>query len=543
MYDTAASRIEKRLVATAAISASLAGAIGIAGVFGWAFDVAAFKYGPSGDATMKANTALGLIVSSAAVVLLAKGGRAFALAGRSSGGFVLALGFSTMVGHLFGVNLGIDEIFFRDAQSAIHPGRMALSTATGFSLLGGALLLVGRGPRATRVADGMALASGAQASIAILGHLYGVESLHRIEFFGSMAAHTAAAHFVLAVAVLFLAPGKGLLEPATRADGSGLLLRRLVPMAVLVPALAGWLNVMGRRHGLFGVEFGDALFVIACGSVSCVIIWRLAKTIGRAESEVGRLNAELETRVRERTAELAAANREMEAFSYSVSHDLRSPLRAISGLCHIVTADHAAEIPEPARRHLETVQSSATRMGRLIDDLLAFSRLGRQRVAMGPLDTREVVECALKDLEHEREKRQIELRVGELLPAAGDPALVLQVFANLLSNAIKFTRRRDRAIIEISSRCDGPEIVFSVRDNGAGFDTKYRSKLFGVFQRLHGADEFPGTGIGLSIVQRIVQKHGGRIWAESRLGEGATFHFSLPRQASVAASKPALSPE
>ena len=247
----------------------------------------------------------------------------------------------------------------------------------------------------------------------------------------------------------------------------------------------------------------------------------------RAEAEIRQLNAELEERVAKRTAELEAANRELEAFSYSVSHDLRAPLRAVNGFAGIVLEDFGPQLPEEGRRYLERIRNGGQRMGELIDDLLAFSRLGRQPMNRQTVDFAKIVRDALEELKPQQNGRQMELRISELPACNGDPVLVKQVWVNLLSNAIKYTRDRKPAVVETGGARENGETVYFVRDNGAGFDMRYADKLFGVFQRLHRADEFEGTGVGLAIVQRIIQRHGGRVWAEAEVNRGATFYFTL----------------
>lgn len=246
-----------------------------------------------------------------------------------------------------------------------------------------------------------------------------------------------------------------------------------------------------------------------------------------AEESLCQLNANLEQRVIQRTAQLEAANKDLESFSYSVSHDLRAPLRAISGFSRIVLEDHSAEMDADGLRYLQLVEKSALQMGQLIDDLLTFSRTGRQALNVQPVITADVVNAALDDLKTMQENRRVNISVGDLADCEADPSLLRQVWLNLLSNALKYTRNCDPAVITIGSRREGEMDVFFVRDNGAGFDMKYADKLFGVFQRLHLADDYEGTGVGLALVQRIVQRHGGRVWAEAKLNLGATFHFTL----------------
>jgi PAS domain S-box-containing protein len=249
----------------------------------------------------------------------------------------------------------------------------------------------------------------------------------------------------------------------------------------------------------------------------------------RAEEEIRKLNEDLERRVVERTAELEAANKELEAFSYTVSHDLRAPLRALDGFSRILEEDYGRTLDDDAKRVLAVIRENARKMGRLIDDLLAFSRVGRMDMQRSTIDMSALARSVWAELTAIEEASGISFSVQELPPADGDPVLVRQVLANLLSNALKFTSRVPRRIIEVgASQSDIGETTYYVRDNGAGFDMRYRDKLFGIFQRLHHPDEFPGTGVGLAIVHRIIVRHGGRVWADGAVNGGATFFFTIP---------------
>jgi hypothetical protein len=237
-------------------------------------------------------------------------------------------------------------------------------------------------------------------------------------------------------------------------------------------------------------------------------------------------NAVLEQRVRDRTEELETANSELEAFSYSVSHDLRAPLRHIEGFSNLLVSEYKDSVKGEALQLVNRINASSRRMGQLIDDLLQFSRLSKTPLAKQTVKISALVNEIVAELQNDHPGRKVTVKVGELPDAEGDPSLLKQVFVNLLSNAFKFTRGLD-AVIEVGYEDRAGEKTYYIRDNGVGFDMQYATRLFSVFQRLHSAEKFEGTGVGLSIVQRIVQRHGGRIWAEAEVNKGATFYFTL----------------
>ncbi len=241
-----------------------------------------------------------------------------------------------------------------------------------------------------------------------------------------------------------------------------------------------------------------------------------------------KLNEELEQRVKERTAELEFAKGEMESFSYSVSHDLKAPVRTIEGFSRMLMAEHADKLDAEVLQILQVITTNTDRMRHLIDDLLALSRLGRQTIKKSDVNLGNVTGQVFERLKSQEPGRNLQLMVNDLPTAYADYSLLYQVMMNLLGNAIKYTRDRGTALIEVGGRIEGNEKIFYVKDNGAGFDERFADKLFGPFQRLHLCAEYEGTGVGLAIVKRIIQRHGGRVWGEGKVNEGATFYFTLP---------------
>ena len=247
-----------------------------------------------------------------------------------------------------------------------------------------------------------------------------------------------------------------------------------------------------------------------------------------AERETLKLNSELEQRIHDRTAQLEIVNKELEAFSHSVSHDLRAPLRHINGFAEIIKEEYSDQLPEKARSYLNTIEDAAKKMNRLIDDLLNLSRTNRTELRKSTIKMKQVLDDAISEVAPLLENRKVDFKISELPEVIGDYNLLRMVWINLLDNAIKYTRPRKKAVIQIDCKKEKKEYIFCIRDNGVGFDMQYADKLFGVFQRLHAVDEFEGNGIGLSNVRRIISRHYGRTWAEAEVDKGAAFYFSLP---------------
>jgi signal transduction histidine kinase len=416
----------------------------------------------------------------------------------------------------------------------ILPGRMPTATAEVFLAFGLALLVIDLSVGRWRPAEFFSFAAALIALFAIIAYTFGSLSL-----FGSLAGRPLAFHTLLlmtafAFAILAARPRSGLMSLATSSTVAGLFVRRMQPAVVGIPVIAGWAVIEVQRAGFFSPGLTLSYYAVVLIVVFATMTWQIAASLHRidiqrrdAQQQVQALNAQLEQRVTDRTAQLERVNSELEAFSYSVSHDLRAPLRHIDGFAQMLSARNADKLDDTAKRHLAVICDGAQSMGRMIDDLLSLARLERQHVAREQTDLDAIVRRVIQDLQADIGSRTIEWTCDPLPAVDCDPGLMKLVFANLLSNAVKYTGKRDVARISISVQKSEDGAVFVVADNGAGFDQQYHDKLFGVFQRLHRADEFEGTGIGLATVRRIIHKHGGRIWAEAALDRGATFFFTL----------------
>jgi signal transduction histidine kinase len=419
-------------------------------------------------------------------------------------------------------------------MAGIIVGRMPTATAEVFLAFGLALILIDVAVKGWRPAEFLAFAGAVIALFAIVAYTFGSLSTYGVLGRRPLAFHTLLLMVVFAFGVLAARPRTGLMSLATSDSVAGLFVRRMQPAVIGIPVLAGWAVIELQRAGMFPPLLTVSYYAVALIVVFATITWQIAGSLRRidvqrqeAQEQVQRLNTELEQRVADRTAQLERVNNELEAFSYSISHDLRAPLRHIDGFAQMLERSHADKLDPTARRHISIICEGARNMGRMIDDLLGLARLDRQQIASQSTDLNAVARKVIRDLQRDIGTRVVEWTCDPLPSAECDHGLITLVFTNLLSNAVKYTGRRKVAKISISARQVQEETVFAVSDNGAGFDQQYHDKLFGVFQRLHRADEFEGTGVGLATVRRIIHKHGGRVWAEAELDRGATFYFTL----------------
>ncbi|MBI4655106.1 MAG: GHKL domain-containing protein [Elusimicrobia bacterium] len=530
------------------IEAILVFLTGLTVIIGWIFDIGVLKSLHPSWVTMKANTALCFMLLSSALFLrsftpleISRPEAAVAVP-KGQGGFLTgftanpaaikvkntlalsaaAISAASLFQYLAGVNLGIDEFLFRDQVliGTSHPGRMAPSTAVNFTLLGLALFFIDSARAKTKnLTEYFVIPAIIIAFIPFTGYVYGEPALYGIAKYTVMAFNTAAVFMILSFGILSVNTDGGIMKEISVDCAGARTARFLIPFLFFAPFAAGWLRMLGERRGLYSPGVSVTVMVLTIIIVSAAIVLFHAAQANRIDKQ--RIFAE---------KELKEKNQELDSFTYSVSHDLRIPLRAVDGFSRMLLEDHSQKLDGEGRELLNVVRENTRKMARLIDDLLDFSRMSRKELSKDKTDMEETARDVFEKLKSMEKERDMELKISGLKPACADGALLYQVFQNLISNAVKFSRNKPKTIIEIGCSEQDNEIIYFVKDNGAGFDMRYYGKLFNVFQRLHSEKEFEGTGIGLATVQKVIRRHNGRVWAESRLNEGSSFYFTLPKE-------------
>jgi signal transduction histidine kinase len=514
--------------------AVLVATIGVVVLLGWAGEDSTLKSVHATLVAMNPVTAAAFLLAAASLFLSANLSDS-SVARRFAGVLavtVVAIAALRLLGYV-GPDVGVDRLLFSDRLNAeAIPNRMAPNTAGAFLLSGFALLgLYLPSRRAAVASQVLSLFVLAIALVTLCGYAYHSASLVRVREFIPMALHTAFGFAILSGGILCARPRGALFRHLLSDETGSRMARKLLFAAIGIPFVLGWLRVRAESAGLFDSATGAALMAVTWIAILGAMVWWQARALNRAdatrtgnENRIAALNRELQ----HRATEVEATNRELEAFSYSVSHDLRAPLRSITSFSQALLEDCADMLDERGRDYLERVVRGGHRMAELIEDVMILSRITRAEMERTAVDMSAAANEIVTDLSESEPHRVVEVQVQPGLVAEGDPKLLRIAIANLLGNAWKFTARATRPCIEFGALPGhNGERVFFVRDNGAGFDMQHAERLFGPFQRLHTEAEFTGTGVGLATVQRVVRRHGGRIWAQSAVSKGAAFFFTV----------------
>jgi signal transduction histidine kinase len=505
------------------LSGAAAGAVAVLGALvlvGWALDVLVLKAVVPGLTTMKPNTALCFLVAGVGLGLRvglhdrATGRRISQLCGA----LVLLVGVATLAEFFFHVDLGLDALLFREPHPLLgspYPERMSEMTALSFAGSGSALVLLdSRRPR--RATEILALLVTLVSLTALVGYAYGQRALYAVDPFTSIALHTAAGFAALALGILCARPDRGMVAVVIGDTAGGAMARRLLPVALALPIVLGWLQLEGERAGAYPAAFGTGWFAVSNVVIVVAAILWYAVSLNRFDAE--RLRAE---------RELRRSNEELERFAYVASHDLQEPLRMVASYVQLLAKRYKGKLDRDADEFIAFAVDGAVRMQLLIEDLLAVSRVGTRGAPLTPTDANAVFERAVASLRLAIDEAGASVTSDRLPVVAADAGQLEHVFLNLISNALKF-RGVAPPRVRVSAEARDAQWIFRVQDNGIGIESQYFDRIFLLFQRLHGKAQYPGTGIGLAIAKKIVERHGGRIWVESEPGRGSSFLFSLP---------------
>ncbi len=494
---------------------------------GWLFDIQVLKSPGPTFSSMQLNEAVCSILAGLALLRLEKFPHASIdtrgrLMVRICGAMITLLAGLSLCEHLFRVNVGVDSwvsaLPAHEPAGANGPGRMALMSTLSFCMIGLSLILVDR-PRAVRSVEALTLISAAISLLAIASYLYDARG-----FGGQMPLYGAIVIFFLSTGILCARPAEGFMVKISSNSFGGIMARRLLPATLLIPLLLGFIQYRGLRAGIYRTEPGLAFFAVADVLLFLCVIWWGVNSLHGMDTRRRKAEHDLQ----ETAAKLARSNADLEQFAYVASHDLKEPLRAISGSVQILQEHYAKVLGGAADEVIKHTVDGANRMQTLIDDLLAYSRITSREAVLAPTDLGEILKEALANLELSIQESKAVITHDPLPTVTADPTQLTQVFQNLISNAIKYRSQRTPKL-HVGAEDRGAQWLLSVRDNGIGIAPQYADRIFRIFQRLHTRKEYSGTGIGLAICKKIIERHGGRIWVESELDEGSTFYFTLPK--------------
>ena len=490
-------------------------AIGIVVWVGWLFHVQILKSGAPHFIAMDPLVAALFILSGVALIRTGKDRKKLETVRFLCAVLITLGGAMKILECAFGVNFHFGEPLFRGE---------AMNTALSFLCSGAALLLLDvETKRGFRPAQAFIIIVGIIGLLALIGYAYRVLPLYSIGSRIPMALNSAVAFELFSLAALSVRPGDGIMKPITSDTTGGAMARRLLPAAVLIPLVLGALRFSSEKHGIFGIESGISLFAFANIVLFAAVIWWNAKLLFLAEQE----RQEAMEKLKRLTGDLERSNAELQQFAYAASHDLTEPLRMVASYLELLSGRVREKLGEEEQEFIGYAIDGARRMQGLIQDLLAYARVDTRARPSEPVDSERVLETVLTNLKLAISEGHAVVEHERLPVVKGDSVQLTLVFQNLIGNAIKF-HGKENPKIHVGARRDNGEWVFEIKDNGIGIDPKHFNRLFVLFQRLHTRLEYPGTGMGLAICKKIIERHGGRIWVESKPDQGSAFFFTLP---------------
>ncbi len=520
LNDVSSLRVKIR--ASSEILSTIIVLTGITFLIGWAFDISILKSPGPAFSTIKSNVALCFVLTGTSLWLLQtkRVNHRNRLIAQILAVLVLLMGLITLFEHLFHFNLGIDQMLFIEPPGALNtssPNRMAFISTIELIIVGTALLILDIKIRGRYPAQYLMLLEGILALMVILGYLYGVSHFYRIYFYTGTAIYAGTGFVLIFFAVLAARPDNGVMKVFTGPGYGSMFGRRIIPVMIIILIVSGWLRIKGQELGYYDTAFGTGIYTISILIILTLLVWYSVKSLNKADKEL-----------RENLEELEHSNQELQSFAYITSHDLQEPLRTMASYAGLLKSRYKGKLDKDADEFIGYIISGATRMKSMIQGLLDYSRIGTHENGFKKFSSEKALDDVLFYFKSSIEKCNAEITYDPLPVVFADESQITRVFQNLIGNALKFRKKGENPKIHISAQKGNTKWIFSVRDNCIGIEEQYSDQIFEVFKRLHAIGEYQGVGIGLAIVKRIIDRHGGRVWVKSEYGEGSTFYFTLP---------------
>lgn len=503
--------------------------IGIIVLIGWAFNIPILKSPGPDFPTIKSNVALCLILIGASLWLQQT--KRINIRNRRAAQIlaiiVLIIGLLTIIEHIFNLNFGLDQILFIEppgTPNTSSPNRIPFIAAVNIVITSSALLILDKKVHKHVPAQYLMILDGILSLMVLLGYLYNAPEFYQVYYYNASSIYGGLIFMIIFFAVLAARPETGFIKVLSSGEyGSVFGLRILLALAV-ISIFLGWLRILGQDLGYYSAAFGTALYTISVLIILSILVWNSILSLNKTDKERKEANKEL----RRNLEELEISNRELKSFAFITSHDLQEPLRTMASYAQLIERRYKGQLDPDADEFLEYMVSGAKRMKRMIQGLLDYSQVETKGNKFKEISTEKALGAALSDLQHSIDQCHAEVTYDPLPSIFADECQIVRVFQNLIGNALKFRKKDEPPKIHISAKKQGNEWVFSVNDNGIGIEDQYFHIIFEVFKRLHAIGEYEGAGIGLSIVKRIIDRHGGRMWVDSSPDNGSTFYFTIP---------------